>query len=132
MYGYEAPDRREAVKITLKLDKAAYERHRGAVMMLRLNPGTLGQDDTLKVGYEFNVHYYGDVVDGLDAVSEIASDPSVVREVKIEELVHGRSVILEVAAKLTRLIDELEGKPCPKPSTPSWWRRVLSSVLAGS
>ena len=132
MYGYEAPDRREAVKITLKLDKSAYERHRGAVMMLKCNPGTLGQDDTLKVGYAFNVHYYGDVVTGSTPINEIASDPSVVREVNVEELVHGRSVVLEVAAKLTRLIDELEGKPCPKPSTPSWWRRVRSSVLAES
>ena len=123
MHYYEDASRSEVVKISFTLNKSASERHSLSIQALSLNPGQLGCDDTLYFSYTFRVDYYGDVLKGLAAVNDIASDPSVVREVKVEELIHGRSVILEVAAQLTRLIDKLEGNQCPKPSKRSWWQR---------
>ena len=65
--------------------------------------------------YEFNVEYFGSVEVSLDAISRIANEKKLVRHVKISELKRGRSVIVDVLAKLTRLINKLEGKKGPGP-----------------
>ena len=75
MYGYEAPDRMEAVKITLKLDKSAYERHRTRCGRWD-HPDTVAEGDTVMVTYDFSAHYYGDVVEKLEASTTSPATPT--------------------------------------------------------
>lgn len=64
--------------------------------------------DTFKVAYNLSVQYFGEVQSKLEAIERIISDPTVVRKASIEELNYGRSAIVAVVEKLTRLIDRLE------------------------
>lgn len=63
----------------------------------------------LKLDYRFSIQYFGDVAFRLDAVSNILDDPTVIKSVSIEELRYGRSIVVDVVQKLTRLIDKLSG-----------------------
>lgn len=74
------------------------------------NAPDIAEGDTLKLKYEFNCKYYGNVVDHFDALGRILEDDSLVKDISITELIHGRSVIVDIVQKLTRIIDTLEGR----------------------
>jgi hypothetical protein len=124
--------RRENIRITVKLGHAAAGSH--WLDLIKIDPycpRTI-EGDTVTLSYEFNAVYYDDVASKMEALIRVISDPNVVREVNIEELRRGRSVFVDLVFKLTRLIDKLEGNPCPTPSRQSWWQRLRGSSPAGS
>ena len=109
MFG-EGRDRSETVLIRIDLDKKAWKRHKTDIRTVMPTAPEIEDGDMLKFKYEFNIRYYGDIVEHFEAIGRVVEDESLVKDIKIDELIHGRSVIIDIVQKLTRIIDTLEGR----------------------
>jgi hypothetical protein len=135
------PERRETIRITLKLDRGQAHAHAQAIQTLVPEYGKyrlemLRDGDTMRVCWDFNANYYGDICRSIEAVEEILTDQGVIRSASVEELIHGRSMVMDMAAKLDRLIQTISGptsepfgrqpeKREPPSKRESWWRRLF-------
>ena len=100
--------RNETVHIQMLLDKAASIRHELALTVLKCLPAGVELGDALRVSYEFNVHYFDDIVSKLRAVIDLCNDPAIVISEIHEELQHGECVIEDAILALRRLKVTLE------------------------
>lgn len=109
MFSTESPTRSEKVKIYLELDKNQDSKYKDNLkIILGSKKQEISRGDILKVDFDFFADYFGEVEAKLDAISRILTDSSVVRKADIQELKHGRSVVVDVVQHLTRIIDQLE------------------------
>jgi len=92
----------ESVQINMTLTKDGTEKHKKALSVLPLPGGTpvMLAGDELKVNYEFNIRYLGNVAECLEAVNSILEDRSVIRMANLEELRQGRCLIQEIMNRL--------------------------------
>jgi hypothetical protein len=125
----ETPTRIEHILIRLELDKSAYDRHKADVDRLcGLFYQAINNGDTLKVSYDFCATYFGDVGASLEAVSRILDDEKIITHASVYELQRGRSIIVGVVEKLTRIIDKLENKSNERPS----WKKRIHRLVSWS
>jgi hypothetical protein len=102
------PERREEIVIGLELDAARARKHDAEVRFLSgWDLLCVEQGDTVHIDYKFRIDYFDHVCGKLEAVERIIDDPEVVKRVSVEELEYGRSVIMDVAAKLKSIIEKL-------------------------
>lgn len=98
------PERTEKLEIKLELDKTRADKFKSEVDLLTEGMVPLvDEGDTLKVTYTFSVDYFGNIVKGLQAVRALLSDRWVVRDVNINELKHGESLIVELLDELRKV-----------------------------
>lgn len=98
----------EKVEIKIVLDKSAYDRHRQDVEQLCPHTWQIGDSDTIKLNYKFDVSYLGEIQSHFLAIERLLDDKSIIRHTSVKELIHGKSLILSIAEKLTRIIDRLQ------------------------
>jgi hypothetical protein len=126
MYYCGTPTRHEKVKFRVTLNREGALKHAeslralGFDVLLQLQEGDTGHGD-----YTVSIDYFDDVVKKLGLVQSLLSDPLLVTEVDFEELNHGRSIIVDLAQKLTQIQDMLAmkrfldgtlgGAPAPDP-----------------
>jgi hypothetical protein len=103
------PTRREEVKFRVKLTRAGIDRHAETLSALGFKylVEHIREGDTGYADYTVNIDYFGDVVRKLELFGSLLDDESLVTEVDFEELSQGRSVIAELAEKITRIQDKL-------------------------
>lgn len=94
----------------MELDKAAIDRHAGAIKQLALEPGPTMEGDTLKVNYKFYIHYFGNIDRCLRAVTEIARDPAIVVSADLKELNDGECIIADCIKALNELQQTLKAR----------------------
>jgi hypothetical protein len=95
----------------MELDYRAYKTHETALKTLVPNfnmdvvPG-----DNINFTYDFSISYFGDVVEKLEAVGEICSDPAVVVAAECAILEKGRCLAYEILQKLDSVIKEVQNR----------------------
>lgn len=100
--------REDAITIKMELNEAACTRHAQSVAALIPDfKEQLKKGDLLKVNYKLWVAYFGDVVEKLEAVKAICSDPDVVRTANCEELEQGRLLVYEAFKRLDEVIQQM-------------------------
>jgi hypothetical protein len=100
----QKPERTERVQIKFELDKTRIDKFKSEIDLL--TKGQMlptGQDDTLKLTYSFGVDYFGNIVAAFKAIRTLLSDRWVVREVAINELKHGESVLVELLDEIRKV-----------------------------
>ena len=107
LHGRDKVEKTEEIKIKMTLDKKAYARHAHAVTTL-VPPQKMDESDDLKVNYTFRAGYFGGIVDALEAVKKICSDPDVVVSASCASLTQGRILVYEALKRLDAVIAEIE------------------------
>lgn len=105
--------RQETLRIQMALEKSAHDRHSEALKSLNCAVGDVHSGDQVMVNYQFDITYWGGVVDKLRAVLELCNDEEIVISEFHEELKHGECVIEHVALALRDLKSTLERRSEP-------------------
>ena len=85
------PTRSERLRFDLRLDKSQVDANQDdvcAVLGTSLDYplDRITEGDTLRLGYEVGLHYFGDVEKRLAAMNRILTTPDLVKQVSLEEL----------------------------------------------
>lgn len=97
----------EVVRINFTLNKSLSELYAETIKELCTVPN-LNDGDDLKIHYQFNIQYFGEIVKKLKAVLTLLNDPIVIVNCNHEELLHGQCLIEEVLLGLKNI----EAKLC--------------------
>jgi hypothetical protein len=100
--------RTETLSFKVKLDRAGADRHEPALRRTQFGRHLdwLVEGDTLHVDYSCNLHYFGDAERHLRLFEDLLADPAVVVDADVEELDHGKSILVD----LVRTIERLQGR----------------------
>lgn len=97
--------RTEKVIFKLQLDKEQADKNKDA---LEVFGNYLLQDgDILKLNYVFNIDYINGIEENFDALIKL-SDNGVIVSADMKELLHGRSLLLELLKKLQTLMGKVK------------------------
>jgi len=103
-FGSGSRDRYEQRRFKLELDKGQADKFRDQLSVFPPHIGDAANamiaGDELKITYDVNINYWGNVVPCLEALKKILSDPAVVLSVQLEELRHSECLIATVLDKV--------------------------------
>lgn len=108
---YFGPNRVEEVVFSFDANYEQAQKYREALGQLDpslaratvpVQPG-----DTLQFSYRIVIEYFGTVVRNLGIIQQIAEDPEMLVKVDIDELQHGRCVILDAIRALDEAIERI-------------------------
>lgn len=96
--------RTEKLRIFLELDKSQCDKFIKEIESLGKHPNlVINQGDRYKITYDFWIEYFGNTVKNFRSIRKILSDPKVVRQISVEELYHGESIIVELLDEIRKV-----------------------------
>lgn len=102
----------ERLFFDINLNEAGYEKHVDDVQTVTGSKSRFNLDGggQLKVTYTLNLHYFGDIVEKLEALQSILEDHDSIVKVNLTELKTGESIIVGLLDRLRALKNSLKSR----------------------
>lgn len=103
----EVLTRLETLLLILKLDKGKTTKYKPQLLTLGehivdISNGMI-EGDKLDLEYKFNIAYFDDCLDKINAIFSILADEDVIISVSLDELTHGECLIGELFSRIKEL-----------------------------
>jgi hypothetical protein len=96
------PVRSESLQVKLTVDKTLADKYKDEVACLNGGGFPVHEGDILHLNYQFSIDYFGNIVKRFQAIRKLLDDPAVVRDVSLNELKHGESLIVELLDEIRK------------------------------
>jgi hypothetical protein len=96
------PVRSETLRVKLTVDKTLADKYKDEVTCLSRGDFPIAEGDILHLNYQFSIDYFGNIVKRFQAIRKLLDDPAVVRDMSLNELKHGESLIVELLDEIRK------------------------------
>lgn len=103
------PTRSECLFLRLDVDAVAARNFEDDIrLILGYEPARGEKGDTIHVCWTLTAEYFGEIEAKLKAFRRLMVNPAFIAKADVKELVHGHSLIVEVAHEIKSIIQQLE------------------------